>query len=201
MPKPLLLLFLLLLTGGAVHAAELRDGDIIFQSSRSAQSLAIQQATHSPYSHMGIVFLRSGKPYVFEAVQTVRYTPLEEWTARGEGRHFVVKRLRDAERILTPNAVTKLRQVAAGFQGKAYDLTFAWSDDRLYCSELVWKIYQRGLGLRLGKLQRLGDFDLSPPVVQAKLRERYGDAIPREEEVISPQAVFAAAELTMVAEY
>lgn len=29
-----------------------QDGDIIFQSSQSRQSLAVQQATNSPYSHM-----------------------------------------------------------------------------------------------------------------------------------------------------
>ncbi|VTR45020.1 Orthopoxvirus protein of uncharacterised function (DUF830) [Serratia fonticola] len=44
-----------------------QDGDIIFHTSRSAQSLAIQQATGSRYSHMGIIVLRDGKPYVFEA--------------------------------------------------------------------------------------------------------------------------------------
>ena len=47
------------------------DGDVIFQTSRSSQSVAIQRATHSPYSHMGIVFVRNGKPYVFEAAATV----------------------------------------------------------------------------------------------------------------------------------
>ena len=33
----------------------LQNGDIIFQSSQSDQSIAIQLATHSKYSHMGIV--------------------------------------------------------------------------------------------------------------------------------------------------
>lgn len=37
----------------AVAAAPgIQTGDMVFQQSRSAQSLAIQQATHSPYSHM-----------------------------------------------------------------------------------------------------------------------------------------------------
>ena len=39
-------------------AEQLRDGDIIFQTSRSELSIPIQKATHSPYSHMGIVFQR-----------------------------------------------------------------------------------------------------------------------------------------------
>ena len=44
-----------------------KDGDVIFQTSLSSQSVAIQRATHSRYSHMGIIFFRSGQPYVFEA--------------------------------------------------------------------------------------------------------------------------------------
>ena len=34
----------------------LRNGDLIFQTSQSAQSRAIQLATHSAYSHCGILF-------------------------------------------------------------------------------------------------------------------------------------------------
>ncbi|HHZ9087523.1 TPA: YiiX family permuted papain-like enzyme, partial [Escherichia coli] len=42
-------------------------------------------------------------------------------------------------------------------------------------------------------------FDLSNPLVQAKLKERYGKNIPLEETVVSPQAVFDAPQLTTVA--
>jgi hypothetical protein len=37
---------------------EPRNGDILFQISRSSQSAAIQLATRSRYSHMGIVYIR-----------------------------------------------------------------------------------------------------------------------------------------------
>jgi hypothetical protein len=182
-------------------AEQLRDGDIIFHTSRSAQSVAIQKATHSKYSHMGIVFFRDGSPYVYEAITTVQYTPLKKWVARGDGGHYVVKRLRDADRLLTPEAITKLRQVAAKLLGKQYDLTFEWSDARIYCSELVWKIYERGLGLRVGRLQKLRDFDLSDPIVKAKMKERYGKAIPMEETVISPGEMFSFDGLAFVAKH
>lgn len=184
-----------------VVADQLRDGDIIFHTSRSTQSIAIQKATHSKYSHMGIVFFRDGEPYVYEAIQTVQYTPFKKWVARGVGGHYVVKRLRDDDRILTRDAVAKLRQVAAKFQGKPYDLTFEWSDSHIYCSELVWKIYDRGLGLRVGKLQKLRDFDLSDAIVKAKMKERYGKAIPMEETVISPGEIFSFDGLVVVAEH
>ena len=91
--------------GHAAAAAALKDGDIVFHTSRSAQSIAVQRATGSRYSHMGIVLMRGGKPYVFEAVSTVRYTPLAQWTASGNGGPYVVKRLRNADTLLTPGAV------------------------------------------------------------------------------------------------
>ena len=46
---------------------------------------------------------------------------------------------------------------------------------------------------------KLKEFDLSNPLVQAKLKERYGKNIPLEETVVSPQAVFDAPQLTTVA--
>jgi hypothetical protein len=76
---------LLTLSAGAssneLSASLLKEGDIIYQTSRSSQSLAIQRATGSRYSHMGMIIYRNGAPMVFEAVQTVRYTPLKEWIA------------------------------------------------------------------------------------------------------------------------
>ncbi|MCG2811569.1 MAG: YiiX family permuted papain-like enzyme [Candidatus Aminicenantes bacterium] len=180
---------------------KLRKGDIVFHTSRSSQSVAIQKATHSKYSHMGIVFFRAGAPYVYEAIKTVQYTPWKKWSSRGEGGHCVVKRLKDAERILTTEAVAKLRQVATKLRGRPYDLTFEWSDERIYCSELVWKIYDRGLGLHIGRLQKLSEFDLSDPIVKAKLIERYSMAIPMEETVIYPGEMYTFDGLTIVAEH
>src|SRR5437879_2678925 len=130
----------LLVACSAASAPAVQDGDIIFQTSRSSQSLAIQRATHSPYSHMGIMLYRSGRPFVLEAIATVRYTPLVEWIDRGSGGHYVVKRLRDAANVLAPPRLARLRRAAESFQGRPYDPTFEWSDNRLYCSELVWKI-------------------------------------------------------------
>ena len=179
-------------------APQLRDGDLIFHTSLSAQSRAIQLATHSPYSHCGIVYKEDGRWQVFEAVQPVKLTPLADWVARGQGGHFVTKRLRDAKVVLTPNALARLKAAGQPMLGHNYDLYFGWSDDRIYCSELIWKVYERGLGRRLGQLQQLRDFDLSNPAVQAKLRERYGRNLPLSETVVSPVSIFNSPELVTV---
>jgi uncharacterized protein YycO len=182
------------------HIPVVQEGDIIFQTSRSSQSIAIQRATDSPYSHMGIVLIQGGKPFVYEAVATVRYTPLEKWIDRGKDRHFVLKRLRQAPSLLTPANITKIHSAARAFEGKPYDLTFEWSDQRIYCSELVWKLYQRSLGIEIGQQQRLGDFKLTDPAVRAKLQERYGNQIPLNEPVISPVAMFNSNLLQVVSQ-
>lgn len=179
---------------------EPRNGDIIFQTSRSSQSQAIQLATRSRYSHMGIVYIQDGKPMVFEAIQPVKLTPLRKWIARGERGHFVVKRLRNADRVLTPVVLKKMRAVGEEFMGRNYDLYFEWSDRRIYCSELVWKVYDRGAGVQIGERQTISSFDLTHPAVRKKIRERYGDRMPRDEQVISPVAMFNAANLSTVYE-
>lgn len=178
----------------------LRDGDIIFHTSRSAQSAAIQRATHSRYSHMGLVLHRDGNPFVLEAAATVKFTPLPQWIARGDGGHYVVKRWIEADARLDAHGVARLRREALALKGKPYDLTFEWSDQRIYCSELVWKAYQRAFGIRLGETQSLRQFDLDTPAVKAKLRQRYGEHIPLDETVISPAAMFGSGLLRTVVE-
>ena len=175
----------------------LKNGDIIFQESTSSQSQAIKLATHSDYSHMGIIYIKNGKIYVYEASATVKLTPFGEWREHGVKKKFVVKRLKD-ETLLTPKALEKMQKVGNSFKGHPYDALFDWSDKKIYCSELVWKIYKRALGVELGELQKLKSFDLSHPVVKAKLKERYGKNIPLESWAIAPQGVFDSELLTTV---
>ncbi len=177
---------------------ELKDGDLIFQTSRSSQSKAIQLATNSQYSHCGIVFKEGNSFYVFEAVQPVKRTPLAEWIARGEKGEFVVKRLKNAEQTLTPDVIQKMKEIGKGFYGKNYDSAFEWSDEKIYCSELIWKIYQRATGIEIGNLEQLGDFDLSSKVVKQKIKERYGEKIPLDELVISPASLFESDKLVTI---
>lgn len=177
---------------------ELRNGDLIFQTSLSGQSKAIQVATHSKYSHCGIIYKDGNDFFVFEAVQPVKRTPLDKWIARGENGKFVIKRLKNAEQILTAATLQKMKQIGEKFTGKDYDLTFEWSDNKIYCSELIWKVYQRSTGLEVGRLQKLSDFDLTNEVVKKKIIERYGDKIPMNEIVISPSSVFDSELLTTV---
>ena len=169
---------------------EIKNGDIIFQTSLSSQSKAIQIATKSKYSHCGLVYKDGQEYYVFEAVQPVKLTPLDKWIARGKDGKFVIKRLKNADEVLIQSTIEKMKEIGEQFKGKNYDLTFEWSDDKIYCSELIWKIFQRATGLEIGKLEKLKDFDLSDKTVQVKMKERFGENVPMDETVISPIAIF-----------
>jgi len=181
-------------------SGSLHDGDIIFQTSLSSQSKAIQVATHSPYSHCGIIYKDANQYYVFEAVQPVKRTPLASWIARGKGEHFVIKRLKNADTILTPRVKRLMLTEGKKMTGKNYDSEFNWNDDRIYCSELIWKVYKRSTGLEIGKVEHLRDFDLSNNLVMNKLMERYGNKLPMDEPVISPASIFNSPLLDLVAQ-
>lgn len=157
-----ILLFLSIFLGCSTNNYEqkLKSGDIIFQTSKSQQSKAIQLATHSKYSHVGIIYVENDKILVYEAVQPVKLTPLHEWINRGEKKHFVVKRLKESEKYLTSSNLMKMKSIGEKYIGKNYDIYFEWSDERIYCSELVWKIYKEAIGIEIGKLQTLKEFDL-----------------------------------------
>lgn len=180
-------------------SGELRDGDILFQEFPSAQSAAIKIATGSEFTHCGIVFHDdSGKTVVWEAVNPVRITPLEEWIGRDADSFYVAMRLNGADTILTDSVIEEMERYGATLLGKPYDLYFNWDNERIYCSEYVWKIYHEALGIELSEPRPIKDYNLDHPIVQQKLRERYGENIPYDEPAVSPQDLFESELLTEV---
>ena len=175
----------------------LQNGDLIFQTSLSGQSRAIALASHSIYTHVGIIYLEKGVPYVYEAVGPVKLTPLAEWIQHGTKAHYFIKRVKNPK-ILSPENLKKMRVAGEKMRSLPYDLYFEWSDTKIYCSELVWKIYQRGAGIELAKLRPLKEYDLSHPHVQAMLKKRYGDKVPLDEPVVTPADLFRSEMLKTV---
>lgn len=135
---------------------------------------------------------------MLESASTVRYTPLADWTRRGEGGRYVIKRLRDGDRRLGPEEIAALTQAAKRYLKRPYDPYFEWTDDRMYCSELAWKLFKSALGAEIGVLQELNEFDLTDPIVRRNLAERFEGKPPLHEKVISPAAMFESKELVEV---
>lgn len=171
---------------------KIQDGDIIFQTSESKQCEAVRIATNSKFSHCGIIFFVNGGQFVLEAVQPVKITPLEEWISHGKDHKYVVKRLKNANKILNEETLDKMKTYGKQLLGKEYDAYFEWTDNRIYCSELVWKIYKNGAGITLSQLKQLKDFNLSDEKVQKIIKERYGNDIPLDEKVVAPSDLVAS---------
>lgn len=179
----------------AATAPEVREGDIIFHASTSSQS------ARSPYTHCGLVMRHKGRWLVLEAVQPVKLTPLAAWTARGAGGHYVLKRLKNADAALTPDVLERMRRLGLGMLGRAYDRQFRWSDAKLYCSELVWKLYRRGAGITLCTPQHFRDFNPARPSLAGEAARRYGKNMPPPDEpVVTPAALYDSPLLRIVRE-
>jgi len=168
-------------SAGPPPGPALQEGDLVFGDTRSAQSTAIQLATGSPWSHVGIVEVGPDGTHVIEAIGKVSRTP---WSAflRRAGGHILVLRPRAIPEAGRARAVAEAKKLL----GRPYDPRFGWGDDRIYCSELVVKAYERGAGVSLGKRERLGDLHIAG--LEAAIRARWG-RVPRDLLLVTPASI------------
>ena len=166
---------------------ELRNGDIVFQETNGNQGKAVKAATNSRWTHVGLVFFRDDKPMVIEAVQPVKITPLASFIARSP-KSFYAMRLKESDTHINPDAVKKAEQYCNTMLGKNYDLQFRWSDEKIYCSELVWKAYKHATGIELCEPRPFKSYNLKHPTVQRLVKARYGSAhqLPLGELAVAP---------------
>lgn len=169
--------------------ADVREGDIIFQTSQSEQSPLIQIGTRSKITHCGIIVLRNGEPYVLETLRTLVLTPLDKFIARGKDSKYWLKRS-DKENI-------KIEY--AHYLGKTYDLAFSFDNDIYYCSELVYDIYKNQLGIELCKPKRVDDYLIlcsdKLPQIKSAMKRR---GITKEQYVVAPVDIFESEYLKSV---
>jgi hypothetical protein len=109
-------------------------------------------------------------------------------------------RLKDHPKGLSPEEAQTLKSL---FTDKVmnipYDVLFQWSDTKLYCSELVWKAYEK-LDLSVGKKETFSVFDFSSDEAKALANARYGGVanLPMNETVVTPQAIYESELLDLV---
>ena len=174
----------------------LQTGDLLFQTTKGRLALVIHAATHSKITHVGVVVMRGGVPWVLEASGPVAMTRLRRFVDRGVGKRVVVKRL--AKR-LTAYQQKKLVKAGRRFLAVRYDGAFRWSDSRMYCSELVWKAYERGPGIRLVEPETMGDlYNSYNPIVTAFAARKYGKNLPVTESIVTPKRLFDSSMLVTI---
>ncbi len=171
----------------------LEEGDLVFETSSSPQSAAIQWASRSRWSHVGIVEVAPGGTFVVEALGKVSRTPWDAWRrrARRDGPLLVLR-----ARGVGPDARGRAVEAAKAFLGRRYDPRFGWGDDRIYCSELVVKAYERGAGVSLGRRQRLGDLRLAG--IEGAMAKRFGGSVPKDLVLVTPASLAEDPRLTKV---
>ncbi|MGB0991899.1 MAG: YiiX/YebB-like N1pC/P60 family cysteine hydrolase [Akkermansiaceae bacterium] len=177
---------------------DIQEGDIVFQESDGGQGKAIKAATNSRWTHVGIVYFKDGKPMVLEAVQPVQVVPLKTFIARSP-KSFYAMRVKNLADKTTRSKLARARLYAEQQVGKNYDFRFQWSDSRIYCSELVWKIYNTA-GVKLCEPRKFSSYNLKHPTVQRIIKQRYGSMqnLPLNELAVAPSDLAQSALLEEV---
>lgn len=161
-------LLLLATAAPTVDAGDLRTGDVLLHTSRSAQSTAVAVATRSSFTHVGVVVRDGDDVWVVEAAGHARKTRVEDFLSRGVSSATV---LRDA-RLDAAAVRERVRREVLALVGRPYDVAFAEGADALYCSELVVEAWRKA-GLPLGVEEKVGDLDLQAPPVRALFDQRW----------------------------
>ena len=176
-------------TATSAPIEDVREGDVIFQTSLSQQSPLIKKGTRSTITHCGIVVMKGGKPYVLETQKTLVLTPLKKFIARGKNGRYWHKRPKIDDIKIKYNS----------YLGKPYDLAFRFDNGKFYCSELIYDIYLKQLGVELCKPKQVKDYLILGlhrlPKLRRAMKER---GIDMEQYAVAPVDVFKSKELRFV---
>jgi len=172
--------------------AKFENGDLIFTKTKGRQAIAVEAATKSAWTHTAVIFLQNDTPMVLEAVQPVQIISLASYLKRGgpEAKHSF-KRMKNPE-LLSPDFLVNAANWIRPHIGRDYDGRFQWSDQALYCSELVWKIYKHGSNIELCEIKKVKDYNLIHPKVKRLIIERFGSIsrLNLEEKVVAPSDLY-----------
>ena len=174
-------------------------GDFVFQSLPHNPLIdAIEGSSGSPFSHCGIVKQRavahkySGSWVVIEAIGPVKETTLSWWIAQGRGSGYVVFRLRDPLAKKVPAIIA----AAERYEGRPYDIHYDMDDEKIYCSELLYKAVRDATGKKIGRIRKLGELNWRP--YEQVIRSIENGGLPLEREMITPRDFSEAPELQEV---
>lgn len=174
------------------------EGDIIFIQSQSQQAAAIAEATQSIWTHVGIIVKKSGDWQVAEAVGPLQVNSLKSFIGRSKSKSYKVVRYQKFTQKMLPKLYITLNKY-----NQPYDIFFEFSDDRIYCSELVYKVFRDVTGTPVGNLQKIKELKLDGPYVSKLIEDRLtaiGKELNLEEPIITPVGLLDDKNLTFIQE-
>lgn len=132
-------------------------GDVVFQSlPHNLLVDTIEGVSASRLSHCGIIIKEGESFYVLEALGKVKKTPLFEFFNRGRRKGLLVYGFIDeSEGVTTAKGCLK-------YLSFPYDSKYEMDDQKIYCSELIYKgFWECGRG-NIADLQRLDTLNYLP---------------------------------------
>jgi|688.fasta_scaffold379043_2 hypothetical protein len=175
-------------------------GDVLVQDIDPCGRLlrAVKGVSQSGWCHCGVVDSVDGRWVVHEAVGSgVQTTPIVHFLLRGDDPRFAVYRLTDQFR----HQAEMFAQNCLQYLGRPYDSKYEMDDEKIYCSELVYKAYLSATGEPLVPTQRLGDLNWTGHVEEIKHYSE-SDDLPAvlTREVVTPVALTYSSRLQKVLE-
>ena len=117
---------------------------------------------------------------ILEASKTVRLTPFAKFIGFAKNENWTVKR---------PNQKLEKSISYSKYMGMPYDLEFKFNNGKMYCSELVWLVYQ-DQGVELCKPRKVSSFICTRiPRVKKLMQKRN---ISMEQTAVAPVDLYKA---------
>jgi len=168
-------------------------GDIVVQAlPQSALVTAIEGCTQSHYSHCGIIAQKEGKWVVVEAIGPVKETALLTWIRQGRDSRFEAYRLKPAYRC----SITPFIAFARAYTNLPYDVKYEMDDEKIYCSELIYKAFMQATHEEICSLVRLGDLNWKP--YEQTIRYFEKGSPPLDRKIVTPVGIVESEKVEQV---
>lgn len=163
---------------------DLKSGDIIFQTLPGELSEVISKVTETPMSHCGMVIKsKNGDIKVIEAVGPVRIIAIDDFIRQGINKSFAVIRLKRDDLD-----IDKVIKEAKKFLGKPYDYLYKLDDKEIYCSELVYKAFLNGAGVKIARTVKLKSLNYKGSI--PFIKSLTGGEVPLERDMVTPIDIY-----------
>jgi uncharacterized protein YycO len=169
-----------------------RDGDVVFQKIPGETGDRIAAITASPVTHCGIVIVENDEVKIIDAADVVKSSPVKEWISNGVEKKFALARNESIPADKADNIIKEAEKM----KGKPYDFQYEWDEEKVYCSELVYKSYERGAGIKLCGFKKLGELEYRGH--EEFIKTLMDGQLPLDRQMITPADIYTSGELKMV---